>query len=82
MAVSAESVPRRYTYPDLAAFPDDHLRREIIDGELIVNAAPATRHQSAVAAILVALFNYAKPGGIWRPCRWKTIVEDAVTESR
>jgi Uma2 family endonuclease len=63
MAVSAEPVPRRYTYPDLGAFPDDHLRREIIDGELIVNPAPATRHQSAVAAILVALFNYAKEAG-------------------
>ena len=42
MAVSAESVPRRYTYPDLATFPDDHLRREIIDGDLIVNGAPVT----------------------------------------
>jgi Uma2 family endonuclease len=63
LAVSAEPVPRRYTYPDLAAFPDDHLRREIIDGELIVNAAPVTRHQKAVAAILVAFFNFAKAQG-------------------
>lgn len=63
MAVSAESVPRRYTYPDLVTFPDDHLRREIIDGELIVNAAPVTRHQSAVVAILVAFFNYEKAFG-------------------
>ena len=63
MAVSAESAPRRYTYPDLATFPDDHLRREIIDGELIVNPAPVTRHQSAVIAISVALFNYAKAAG-------------------
>lgn len=63
MAVSAESVPRRFTYPDLAAFPDDHLRREIIDGELIVNAAPVTRHQSAAMAISVALFNYSKTSG-------------------
>jgi hypothetical protein len=63
LAVSAESVPRRYTYPELAAFPDDHLRREIIDGELIVNGAPVTRHQSAVAAILVAFFQFAKAQG-------------------
>lgn len=63
MAVSAESVPRRYTYPDLATFPDDHLRREIIDGELVVNAAPVTRHQKAVMAISVALYNYSRTFG-------------------
>lgn len=63
MALSAESVPRRYTYPDLATFPDDHMRREIIDGELVVNASPVTRHQDAVVAITVALFNYAKAFG-------------------
>ena len=60
MAVSAGSVPKRYTYPDLARFPDDHLRREIIDGDLIVNPAPGTRHQSAVVAISAALFNYSR----------------------
>lgn len=63
MSVSAESVPRRFTYPDLATLPDDHLRREIIDGELVVNPAPGTRHQSAVASILVALYKYAKVSG-------------------
>lgn len=63
MAVSAESVPRRYTYPDLAAFPDDYLRREIIDGELIVNPAPGTRHQKAAMALSAALFNYSKISG-------------------
>lgn len=36
MALPAEAV-QRYTYPDLASFPEDLLRREIIDGELVVN---------------------------------------------
>ena len=36
------------TYQDLLAFPEDNLRRELIDGELIVTAAPATRHQDVV----------------------------------
>jgi len=30
------------TYRDLEAFPDDNLRRELIDGELVVTPAPAT----------------------------------------
>jgi Uma2 family endonuclease len=39
---------RTYTYEDLAGFPEDNLRRELIDGELIVTPAPATRHQDVV----------------------------------
>src|SRR5438094_662883 len=38
------------TYEDLARFPEDNFRRELIDGELIVTAAPSTRHpRSSVA---------------------------------
>jgi hypothetical protein len=30
--------PNQLTYADLQAFPEDNLRRELIDGELIVTA--------------------------------------------
>jgi Uma2 family endonuclease len=36
---------RRYTYADLLDTPDDGNRYEIIDGELIVSAAPLVVHQ-------------------------------------
>jgi Uma2 family endonuclease len=36
---------RRYTYADLLETPDDGNRYEIIDGELIVSAAPLVIHQ-------------------------------------
>jgi Uma2 family endonuclease len=40
--------PTRLTYDDLARFPDDGKRREIIDGELFVTPSPFTRHQQIV----------------------------------
>lgn len=51
------------TYEDLQAFPDDNLRRELIDGDLIVTPAPGGRHQDAVTELLVALVLYAREYG-------------------
>lgn len=45
---TAETGLTGYSYADLASMPEDNLRREIIDGELIVNPAPTTRHQRAL----------------------------------
>ena len=36
------------TYEDLRAFPDDNLRREIIDGDLYVTPSPVRRVDSMV----------------------------------
>jgi Uma2 family endonuclease len=51
------------TYEDLQAFPDDNLRRELIDGQLIVTPAPSTRHQDAVLELGAALLRHTKQHG-------------------
>jgi Uma2 family endonuclease len=51
------------TYEDLQAFPDDNLRREIIDGELIVTAAPVPHHQRVVMTLSGELYAYTKLHG-------------------
>lgn len=51
------------TYEDLRAFPEDNLRRELIRGELIVTAAPETRHQRVVLNLGSALRDYSKAHG-------------------
>src|SRR5713101_5375702 len=50
-------------YQDLAAFPEDNLRRELIDGELIVTAAPATRHQDVVLRLGARLLAHCEQHG-------------------
>jgi Uma2 family endonuclease len=51
------------TYDDLRAFPDDGLRRELIDGELHVSPAPGLRHQASVLAIGAALRAHVREHG-------------------
>ncbi|MGH2732542.1 MAG: Uma2 family endonuclease [Actinomycetota bacterium] len=52
-----------YTYADLETFPEDNLRREIIDGELIVTASPVVQHQRVVVAFIMAFGQYARQHG-------------------
>ena len=51
------------TYDDLASFPEDNLRRELIGGELIVTTAPLIRHQTVVTELVIQLGLYAKEHG-------------------
>ena len=57
------------SYDDLAELPqDDHLRRELIDGELYVSPSPIVRHQRAVARIAATLLAHAdRHGGLVLP---------------
>lgn len=42
------------TYADLATFPDDGMRRELLDGELLVSAAPYLRNQEVLGRLHIA----------------------------
>lgn len=59
--------PRRaqtgYAYADLQAFPVDNVRRELIEGELIVTASPIKRHQQLVGRLHVLIYHYAEKHG-------------------
>lgn len=63
MGQSTGSVARQYTYADLQSFPEDNLRREIIDGELFVNPSPIVRHQRVAGNLYDLLKAFAKITG-------------------
>jgi Uma2 family endonuclease len=46
------------TYDDYCQLPNDHNRYEILDGELSVTPAPATKHQTALGNLYRFLANY------------------------
>lgn len=47
----AKAKVSQLTYADLEALPDDHIRHELIDGELFVSASPSLVHQRVVMAL-------------------------------
>jgi Uma2 family endonuclease len=47
-----------WTVADLARLPDDGLRYEVIDGELLVTPAPSLDHQEAIARLYLLLAPY------------------------
>lgn len=51
------------TYEDLQAFPQDNLRRELIDGQLVATAAPSTRRQDVVVELCIRLGLYVRERG-------------------
>lgn len=70
-------VARGLRIGDLAAFPDDGLRRELIDGELYVSPSPVRRHQHAVAVIVAALLTTIEPdGGLVYPAPMDVVFSD------
>lgn len=59
--MSTEVIPGGWRYADLEQLPDDGHRYEIIDGTLLVNAAPSYDHQGVVGSLLLALRLAAPP---------------------
>lgn len=56
--------PRRLlTYEDFLAFPDDGIRREIVDGEALVTPAPNIRHQDLIGYMFNALYDHVRVHG-------------------
>jgi Uma2 family endonuclease len=53
-----------FTYNDLLEMPNDGRHYEILDGELIVNAAPIPRHQVITFNLASILRSYVRPRGI------------------
>lgn len=64
------------TYDDLWAFPDDHRRRELFDGVLVVTPPPALAHDLVVARLLRALIVWSGDEG-WTVLAGAGVYQDA-----
>jgi Uma2 family endonuclease len=59
----ASQIAARLTWKDYLGLPDDGRHYELIDGELIVNPAPAPRHQRIVRTFITRLDRYFEEHG-------------------
>ena len=57
---------RPLTYDDLMQMPEDGMRREVLEGELIVNPAPRRDHQEVVANLDWLLQQFLRASGVGR----------------
>ena len=62
--MTTEQIPGPWTAADLGRLPDDGHRYEIVDGVLLVNAAPVPRHQR-VSALLWKQLDAHCPDDLW-----------------
>jgi Uma2 family endonuclease len=65
-ALSAAGQTRLVTAGELHAVPDDGLRRELVDGELIVTPPPGEEHGVIAAEILISLGSHVRAHGLGR----------------
>ena len=54
---------RLLTYEDFLTLPDDGVRREIVEGEVLVTPSPNVRHQTLVLRLAYALENHLREHG-------------------
>jgi Uma2 family endonuclease len=78
-----------WTVDDLAALPDDGLRYELVDGTLLVSAAPSKLHQRAVGNLYVLLreacppeLEVFLPRTDYQPTRTRSLQPDLLVVSR
>jgi Uma2 family endonuclease len=57
-------ISTKFTYEDLQAIPPDRNRYEIVDGELIVTAAPIPLHQRILRRLTVLLDQHIQKHGL------------------
>lgn len=54
---------RLLTYEDFLSFPDDGIRREIVEGELLITPSPDIRHQDLVGFVFNRLYTHVEHAG-------------------